>query len=56
MVIILRIGADSMGAMGTIDPRPKVVEAMPLSRPHRNFVMSPLYTAKSTVKITNVSL
>ena len=34
----------------------KVVGAMPLSRPHRNFVMSPLYAAKVYSKITNVSL
>jgi len=43
------IGTDSMGA---IAPMAKQLwGAMPLSRPHMNFIMSPLYTAKSSVKL-----
>jgi len=42
--------------MGAIAPRPKSCGAMPLRRPQRNFVMSPLYTVKGYSKITNVSL
>jgi len=38
-----RLGANSMG---TIAPTAKKLWAMPPSRPHGNFVMSPLYTAK----------
>jgi len=47
------IGDDSMGAMWAIahsPPLPESCGAMPPSRPHRNFLMLPLYTAKKYSK------
>jgi len=46
------MGAIAPTAMGAIAPRQKVVGTMSPSRPHRNFVMSPLYTAKMYSKMT----